>query len=113
MFLATGVPSFCAVLHNCKHLFNKSLSPCNNSIIASLQCFHDIHIMPYALFVYIFFYRCVRMYLHGLPTIGNWGPECHKQMTFEDSQPESEDLFRSSDSTALILDFFGVPKRLF
>ena len=36
LFLATGLPSFSTVLHNCNHVFNKSRSACTNSIVAHL-----------------------------------------------------------------------------
>ena len=36
LFLATGLPSFSTVLHNCNHVFNKSRSASTNSIIVHL-----------------------------------------------------------------------------
>jgi len=33
LFLATGLPSFSTVLHNCNHVFDKSRSTCTNSIV--------------------------------------------------------------------------------
>ena len=36
LFLATGLPSFSTVLHNCNHVFNKSVSACTNTIVVHL-----------------------------------------------------------------------------
>ena len=37
LLLATGLPSFNTVIHNCQHVFNKSWSLCQNALVAHLQ----------------------------------------------------------------------------